>query len=99
MSKHVLNDQIQRERIQRLNNQSVLDGQFVLYWMQASQREECNHALEYAIERANGLHLPVVVFFGVTDRFPEANERHYRFMLEGLRETRDALEGRGGVRL
>lgn len=86
---------IQRERIRVLNQKRERRGEYVLYWMQASQREECNHALEYAIERANEMHVPMVVFFGVTDRFPEANERHYRFMLEGLRETRDALEGRG----
>ncbi len=86
---------IQRERIRVLNQKRERRGEYVLYWMQASQREECNHALEYAIERANEMHVPMVVFFGVTDRFPEANERHYRFMLEGLRGTRDALEGRG----
>jgi len=39
--------------------------------------------------------LPVVVYFGLCDNFPEANQRHYRFMLEGLREVHDALEKRG----
>ena len=63
--------------------------------MQASQRAECNHALEHAIDRANELALPVVVYFGLTAKYPEANERHYRFMLEGLAETRGALEKRG----
>jgi deoxyribodipyrimidine photo-lyase len=86
---------IHHERIRILNRKTERKREYVLYWMQASQREECNHALEYAIERANELHVPVVVFFGITDRFPGANERHYRFMLEGLRETRDALERRG----
>jgi len=70
-------------------------GAYVLYWMQASQRAEYNHALEYAILKANELRLPVVVFFGITDRFPEANERHYAFMLEGLREVKQSLEKRG----
>jgi len=63
--------------------------------MQASQRVECNHALEYAVGEANGLHLPVVVVFGLTDRFPEANLRHYTFMLEGLEEVREGLRARG----
>jgi deoxyribodipyrimidine photo-lyase len=90
-----MKDSIQKERVMRLNARSVGKGRFVLYWMQAAQRAECNHALEYAIERANELGLPVVVFFGLTGSYPEANARHYRFMLEGLRETERALAGRG----
>jgi len=34
----------------------------------------------------------VVVVFGVTDDYPEANERHYAFMLEGLRDVSIALK-------
>ena len=60
--------------------------------MQASQRTEYNHALEYAIIRANEIRKPVIVFFGITDIFPEANERHYTFMLEGLKEVKQSLE-------
>ena len=86
---------IQEERIQPLNSKGSRRGEYVLYWMQASQRAEYNHALEYAIRRANEMDLPVVVFFGITDRFPGANRRHYRFMLEGLREVNDALAERG----
>ncbi|NPV06190.1 MAG: deoxyribodipyrimidine photo-lyase [Syntrophaceae bacterium] len=82
-------------RIQPLNRRSIQDGRYVLYWMQASQRVECNHALEYAVGEANGRHLPVVVVFGLTDRFPEANLRHYTFMLEGLEEVREGLRARG----
>lgn len=60
-------------------------GKYVLYWMQQSQRIEFNHALSYSIDRANELNLPLIVSFGLTD-YPEANERHYFFMLEGLQE-------------
>jgi deoxyribodipyrimidine photo-lyase len=88
-------EKIQRERIKILKDAPVARGRFVLYWMQAAQRAECNHALEYAIERGNELGLPAVVYFGLTAKYPEANERHYRFMLEGLAETRGALEKRG----
>jgi len=70
-------------------------GRYVLYWMQSAQRVEYNHALEYAIERANENGKPLVVFFGITDGFPEANLRHYRFMLEGLCEVAAALRQRG----
>ncbi len=88
-------DRIQRERIRRLNRKEIQKGKYLLYWMQASQRTEYNHALEYAILKANELRQPVVVFFGITDRFPEANERHYFFMLEGLKEVKESLQRRG----
>jgi deoxyribodipyrimidine photo-lyase len=68
---------------------------FVLYWMQASQRAWENHALEYAAEKANELGKPLVVLFGLTPDFPGANARHYLFMLEGLEETRKDLDKRG----
>jgi deoxyribodipyrimidine photo-lyase len=82
-------------RIQPLNGRSLQDGRYILYWMQASQRVECNHALEYAVGAANERNLPVVVGFGLTDRYPEANLRHYTFMLEGLEEVRKGLHRRG----
>ncbi|NOU35415.1 MAG: deoxyribodipyrimidine photolyase [Kiritimatiellaceae bacterium] len=82
-------------RIHRLNDKPARKGGFVLYWMQQSQRAEWNHALEYAVERANALGLPVAVVFGLMDDYPEATERHYAFMLEGLRETFQTLEKRG----
>ena len=86
---------IQPERIQRLNDEWPRDGDYVLYWMQASQRAEWNHALEHAIAEANRRSLPVVVLFGLTDAYPEANLRHYAFLLEGLREAQAALRQRG----
>jgi len=86
---------IQPERIQQCNDRPVQKGRYVLYWMQASQREAYNHALEYAIQQGNERNQPIVVVFGITDRFPEANARHYTFMVEGLRETQQALQRRG----
>ena len=86
---------IQPTRIKVLNAKDIKKGEFVLYWMQASQRAECNHALEQAVRKANELRQPVVVFFGLTPAFPEANERHYTFMLEGLAETVRKLEKKG----
>jgi deoxyribodipyrimidine photo-lyase len=86
---------IQPERVQVLNEADVAaDGAYVLYWMQQSQRAELNHALEYAVHRANELHQPVLVAFGLMDDYPEANRRHYHFMLQGLADVAVALEER-----
>jgi len=86
---------IQPARIQSLNPNRPVPGRYVLYWMQQSQRARFNHALEYAVHRANRAGLGVVVGFALADDYPEANLRHYTFMLEGLRETREELAGRG----
>jgi len=88
-------------RIHALNSKPVREsGGFVLYWMQQSQRAEWNHALEYAIGRANELDLPVCAVLGLMDEDPEANERHVAFMLAGLAETFRTLERRGiGARI
>ena len=86
---------IQKERIKLLNDRKVRCGKYVLYWMQAAQRVEYNHALEYAIRTANKLKQPILVFFGITESWPGANLRHYYFMLEGLQEVQKALEAKG----
>jgi deoxyribodipyrimidine photo-lyase len=91
----MVQSKIAAERIQLLNARAITPGEYVAYWMQQSQRAEYNHALEYAIQQANELKLPVHVFFGLTANYPEANLRHYTFMLEGLRETQAALAARG----
>lgn len=85
---------IPNERIQALNTKDIVNRPYVLYWMQSAQRVVYNHALEYAVRTANTLQKPLLVFFGITENFPQANERHYCFMLEGLREVKAALAQR-----
>ena len=86
---------IQEERISQLNDNDVRDGDYVLYWMQEAQRARDNHTLEYAVQRANELEQPLLVVFGLTADYPEANLRQYAFMLEGLKDAGEALEERG----
>ncbi|MGA8780557.1 MAG: deoxyribodipyrimidine photo-lyase, partial [Terracidiphilus sp.] len=57
----------------------------VVYWMQRALRIFDNPALDVAIEAANILGLPVVVYFGVIPNYPNANLRHYHFLQQGLR--------------
>lgn len=86
---------IQSTRIKVLRDAPPRTGaRYVLYWMQQSQRAGFNPALEYAVETANDLGLPVLVCFGLT-AFPEANARHYGFMLQGLAQVERALAARG----
>lgn len=68
---------------------------YVLYWMQQSHRIHFNHALNEAVVYANMHQLPLVVYFGLTPNYPEANERHYAFMLEGLKEVEESCKKLG----
>ena len=127
---------IHPERISAANVRDERPGRHVLYWMQQSQRENCNHALEYAAVQANRLGLPLLAAFAIaadghkpsvhrmTDKaededeneneddgcrqghapatdyrlradYPQANLRHYTFMLQGLRQTQADLARRG----
>jgi deoxyribodipyrimidine photo-lyase len=70
-------------------------GEYILYWMQASHRTLYNAALQYAIRMGNRHRLPVIAYFGLTEHYPGGNERHYRFLLEGLAEVRRGLEEMG----
>ena len=84
------------ERLKQLNDGELnADGKYVVYWMQESMRAYENPALEYAIRWANDLEKYCVVVFTLIDDFPEANLRHYKFLIEGLKEASDRITERG----
>lgn len=79
-------------RLTKILNSNINNtGEYVLYWMQRSQRVAYNHALSYAIGVANAKGLPLLVAFILTPNFLDANARHYTFMLEGLKEVEEEL--------
>jgi len=81
-----------RERMIYLNKKEEAEGKYIIYWMQASQRIHYNQALDTAIIMANDRSLPLIVYFELIDHFPDANLRHYHFMLEGLKEVSRELK-------
>jgi deoxyribodipyrimidine photo-lyase len=87
---------IEEARIRTLCDEPPDDaGSYVLYWMQQSQRAEHNPALEHAVRLANEREQGVVVGFGLDTRYPDATERSFAFLLEGLAETAASLADRG----
>jgi deoxyribodipyrimidine photo-lyase len=86
---------IHKERIKYLNDKHLNDSDYVLYWMQNAQRVDYNHALAYAVKRANELNKELVVYFGLDINFKGANYRHFYFMLEGLKEVYGKLNELG----
>ena len=71
------------------------EGSCVLYWMQRSQRGRDNPALNLAIEIGNRTKKPVLAAFALTAKYPGAQRRAYRFLVDALPEIRDVLEARG----
>ena len=79
----------------RRNGPPRPDGKCVVYWMQRAMRIHENAALDVAIDVANLLGLPVVVFFSVIANYPNANLRHYHFLQQGLRDVEEDAKERG----
>jgi deoxyribodipyrimidine photo-lyase len=71
------------------------EGLCVVYWMQRSQRALDNPALEVAVQAANLLGKPCVVFFAPVPFYPHANLRHYRFLNQGIPTMAAGLKLRG----
>ncbi len=59
-----------------------LSGDHVLYWMQSTFRARNNHALEFAIDQANELRIPVLVYHGLRQDYPWASARLHTFLIE-----------------
>jgi len=71
------------------------EGKCVVYWMQRAQRALDNPALEIAVQAANLLGKPCVVFFAPVPFYPHANLRHYRFLNQGIPAIAAGLKKRG----
>jgi deoxyribodipyrimidine photo-lyase len=84
------------ERVSLLNDREPnAKGRYVLYWMQMTKRAHHNHALNFAIQKANELKLPLVVYEGLKYYYPWASDRLHTFILEGVEEKRKEFEKLG----
>lgn len=83
------------ERVRPLNALEPRIGKWVVYWMRTAVRAQENPALDVAIAVGNALELPVLVYHGLSERYPFASDRHHRFILEGAQDVALGLERRG----
>ncbi|MCB9644929.1 MAG: deoxyribodipyrimidine photolyase [Myxococcales bacterium] len=60
------------------------EGDFVLYWMVAARRSRWNFALDRAIEQAQRLQKPLVIFEALRCGYDWASDRHHRFVMDGM---------------
>ena len=73
------------------------DGRYVLYWMIANRRTRWNFSLERAVEWAGQLRRPLLILEPLRAGYQWASDRTHRFVLDGMSDTRRALEGVSGV--
>jgi deoxyribodipyrimidine photo-lyase len=59
-------------------------GEFVLYWIQTTHRAHDNFALNFAVEQADALGLPLLVYHGLRHDYPWASDRLHTFILEAV---------------
>jgi len=86
------------ERVVQLNDAKTHQkARYVLYWMQMYKRTTHNHALTFAIRKANESSLPLVVYEGLKFYYPWASDRIHTFILEGVEEKCREFE-RLGIR-
>lgn len=64
----------------------------IVYWMSRNQRVEDNWALLYSQSLALKNSIPVHVVFCLAESFLDATIRHYKFMLDGLKEVQAECE-------
>jgi deoxyribodipyrimidine photo-lyase len=83
---------VDKTRIRLLNIIPLREGP-VIYWMQRDQRVSDNWALIHAQELAIELKQPLAVVFCLLPQFLDATLRQYSYMLEGLREVKEKLDG------
>ena len=67
----------------------------VIYWMSRDQRAEDHWGLVYAQLEAISRNTFLVVVFCYVPNYLQASQRHYCFMMKGLKETADQLEEKG----
>ncbi len=80
----------ERSRVIGAPGTEVRQSEFVLYWMRTACRLDENPALQVAIECANQLQVPVLIYHALSERYPYASDRHHTFILEGARDIQAA---------
>ena len=68
-------------------------GHFVLYWMQTTLRARDNSAFNFAVQEADRLRQPVLVYQGLRPDYPWASDRHHTYILQSAADlARDFAE-------
>lgn len=73
------------ERIRVCNSKNPnLQGDYVLYWMQAYRRLQYNYALDFAVRFAKDSGKKLLIYEGLRKDYPWSSPRLHQFILEGF---------------
>ena len=76
------------DRVHPLNDAPVRpDGDYVLCWLQQALRADENPLVEVALRLGNALGRPVLVYHGISQRYPYASDRLHWMLLGGSRDV------------
>ena len=85
-----------KKRTRKLNKHAVSSkARYVLCWLQQNIRAFDNPVIDAAIATGNKLKLPVVVYHGLGQGYPHANDRLHKFIVEASRSLAPEVEKRG----
>ena len=85
-----------RDRIHVLRaSDAHQSGEFVLLWLHHAVRAQQNQALDVAIELANFLAKPLLIYQGLAGAHRFNSDRHHTFILQGAREVAAEFAARG----
>jgi deoxyribodipyrimidine photo-lyase len=79
-------DQISQRAVALNEKRLQPDGDYVLYWMQSTQRFEDNWALRHATLEADRVGKPLLIHHGIDPTYPHASARFHTFMMQGAQE-------------
>jgi deoxyribodipyrimidine photo-lyase len=79
-------DQISQRAITLSEKRLQPEGEYVLYWMQSTQRLEDNWALRYATLEADRVGKPLLIHHGIDPTTPYASDRFHTFVMQGAQE-------------
>jgi deoxyribodipyrimidine photo-lyase len=83
-------------RILKLNDAPIRsDGEYVLYWMVAARRTRYNSALDRALEIAEEVGQPLLIFEPLRVGYEWASARFHRFLIEGMVDNARACADAG----
>lgn len=71
------------------------EGEFILYWMQSTQRLEDNWALRMATVEADRVGKPLLIHQGLDPSYAYAADRFHTFVMQGARELAQRAESLG----
>jgi len=92
IGEHALKSSVPSSRVCVVNPaEASTEGSYVLYWMVANRRASWNYSLDRAIDWAEALGKPLLVFEALRPDYRWNCDRFHRFIVDGMRDNAEAF--------